>query len=218
MRRIVAFILTLFLLLVMYNASAGGDGDRKQKKYTKEEVTAIASSLLSAIHDYKYEQKNQCIAILRNKLGFELVKDVTHNVPKNCTVDSLVVGNDEMYRWAYFKSVDLEYLKDVEAMITLKIDQSDEVAESLARMLMQEGFDITSESNGTYVFKDTMGGYVIDNRFKVKTKSRIPSRYSYSIQVMENYLILDVKEVVSDYWVPSYYLIENNDRLLAEKF
>lgn len=217
MRRIVAFIFTLFLLLVMYS-SANAGGDPIQKKYTKEEVTTIATSLLNAIHDYKYEQRNQCIAALKDKLGFELVKDVTHNVPKNCTVDSLVVGNDQLFRWAYFKSVDLEYLKDVEALITLKIEQSDEVAEALAGMLKQDGLDMISKSNESYVFKDTLGGYVIDNRFKIETKSRIDSRYSYTIQVMEDYLILDVKEVVSDYWVPSYYLIEKDSRRLAEKF
>jgi len=134
MKRIVAFIFMLCVLLVMYS-SANASGDPIQKKYTKEEVTTIATSLLNAIHNYKYEQRAECITALRDELGFELVKDVTHNVPKNCTVDSLVVGNDQLFRWAYFKSVDLEYLKDVEAMITLKIDQSDEVADALAHML-----------------------------------------------------------------------------------
>jgi len=35
---------------------------------------------------------------------------------------------------------------------------------------------------------------------------------------MEDYLILDVKEVISDNWVPSYYLIDENSRRLADKF
>lgn len=124
------------------------NGKSAQYEKTKEEVLNIAISLHIAFYSYKNEERSACVSELTEKLSFELVKDVTHKVPKNCEVDSLIVGNDELQRWGYFKSVDLGYIKDVEIMIAMKTSQSHEIAGALADVLQSDGLTLISHRDG----------------------------------------------------------------------
>ncbi|MEQ9467975.1 MAG: hypothetical protein RLN88_11225 [Ekhidna sp.] len=200
MNRLAGLFFATFLISTFCSANTK-NGDVCTESTEDDSITILAKSLLSVLETYKNEQRDQCIFELTQNLGFELVKDVTHEVPKNCTVDSLVVGNDQLSRWAYFKTVDLEYLKDVEAVITLKTTESKELAKSLADILMREGFDLSQPTATLYEFKDQQGGHVIDSRFCVPTRSHIRTRYHYQIEVLDDYLIFDVREVLSDNWV-----------------
>lgn len=200
-----AVIIFNILFLASICSFAGTKTDPQAKNADKENerlAASMADALLTALTNYKNEHKSHCINKLEGELSFELLKDVTHDVPKDVTVDSLVFGNEQLSRWGYFKTIDLNYIKDVEALVTIKSSLSLMIAQHLANILQEDGLNLIERGSGTlYEFVDQQGGYVIDGRFRKPTESHIQSKYHYKIEVLDDYLILDIKEVVSNNWL-----------------
>lgn len=198
MKRIIAFVtLSILLLGLLMASSPEREADEKEKRSME-----TAHFIVEAYKDY-LQSKRQAIEVLTKDLKFDVSKSLAYHVQKNCSVDSLVITNDRLGRWGYLKSVDLAYLKDVEAVFTIKSDESQQLAQALKELFIADKRELIEHTTKEITFRDTKGGYVVDTRFKKPTKSKIATRYHYRISVMENYLILEMKEVVSPNYVDS---------------
>lgn len=144
---------------------------------------------------YKSSQLEACKGPIKS-MALETLKQVSHNLDKDCIADSLILGNNELHRWVIFKSIDLGYIRNVEMMLTWKAEQPSDIVSSLKQILLEEERVIFIEKPDQLVFKDTKGCVLIDDRYEKPTKTTILSLYTYDIRVLDGYLILSFKESI----------------------
>ena len=140
---------------------------------------------------------------ISQSLGLELTKQVSYRIPKNCMIDSIVMSNDADQRWITYKSTDIQYVKNIEVLFVMKSDQADMIASHLREILSQKGKHLVKDDLEETLFKDNTGCVLIDDRFQEVTKTEIFSLYDYHIKILDDYLMLDFKEVLPRKFEPS---------------
>ncbi len=140
---------------------------------------------------------------ISHSLGLELAKEVSYKIPKNCRVDSLVMANDTEQRWITYKSTDIQYVKNIEVLFVIKSDEAYLVAAQLRQILEDKGKHLVKDDHHETVFKDNTGCVLIDDRFQEVTKTELYSLYNYQIKVLDEYLMIDFKEVLPRKFEPS---------------
>ena len=207
MKRVLALAFLSILLINLLRASTLLISDEK-------EAAQIAYAIVQAYTDYSESKENLDHTWIKD-LDFEVVKSVVHHVPKNCEVDSLVIANEDLNRWAYFKSVDLKYLRNVEFLFVMKSKHSEHIFNELESFFSANDYEKVNHSTTEVEFKDSKGAYILDDRFQKPVKSKIRSRYNYKLSLLEDYVILDFKEVVSS----NYFEDEDSidEKLIAAK-
>ena len=140
---------------------------------------------------------------ISHSMGLELTKQVSYRIPKNCMIDSIVMSNDADQRWITYKSTDIQYVKNIEVLFVMKTDQADMIASHLRDILSQKGKHLVKDDLEETLFKDNTGCVLIDDRFQEVTKTEIFSLYDYHIKILDDYLMLDFKEVLPRKFEPS---------------
>ncbi|MEQ8882130.1 MAG: hypothetical protein RLO17_15395 [Cyclobacteriaceae bacterium] len=136
-------------------------------------------------------------------LGLELTKEVSYRIPKNCKIDSIVMANDADQMWITYKATDIQYVKNIEVLFVMKSNQADMIATHLRDILSQKGKHLAKDDLEETLFKDNTGCVLIDDRFQEVTKTEIFSLYNYHIKILDDYLMLEFKEVLPRKFEPS---------------
>lgn len=185
----------LFILISFTIAStsvyANGTGEPKSHQ--------IIDSIYDAFVEFKQNNQQATIAKLE-ALDFKVSKSSSTSIPKQAILDSLVLANNTKERWAYFRSLDLGYLKTIEAGFTLRHERSSELLIHLTRALQENGKTLahTSEnlSGASIVFKDAKEVWIEDDRFKISTYSKLSTLYTYTITQFDEYLDFQISETI----------------------
>ncbi|WP_462249701.1 hypothetical protein [Ekhidna sp.] len=174
----------------------------QEKLDQKKEVSAeeeIAAKIVDAFRSYKDKDIESCKTIMED-LSFVLTKEMKRPISGKSTIDSLIFENSEILRWAYYKTVDLDYLRNVEVMVALKHAKSDEIATILTKKLINQKTDVVTENTlfGQKKIEiiEAVGADVIDDRFVAKPVSNISSLYQYQIVSDGEYVFAILKETV----------------------
>ncbi|WP_425391495.1 hypothetical protein [Ekhidna sp.] len=192
-----ALLTFLFAITFSVQAFSKTDPDNNGNKHVYE-AQRIALKLHQVYNHYKNKDIEACKEGMQ-QLSFELTKNIEIKVQTNATVDSLVFENNEMLRWAYYKSVDLGYIRDVEATIAIKHPKSKLILEELAQLIKSKHSVTNREEESdweTIKLSDPIGADIIDDRFKIYTVTKIASLYTYEISANGDYLMLNMKESV----------------------
>ncbi len=188
------------LALLLFASSAFGASivtDPNIAENNLKKSQQIISTIYEAYESYKAKDNNNCIGKLVS-LNLTMSKSSTRKIQKNSTADSLVLLNNELERWAYFRSVDLGYLRNIEAGIIFKNENSELLLEQLSNELLRQGKKLKSINNDgdVYTFEDNAVVWIEDDRWKNKTYTKMTSLYTYTISVYDNYLDIQIEEVV----------------------
>lgn len=165
-----------------------------------ESGRAVAQQIFDAYEFYKEKDLNSCKEVME-QLSFQKTKEVVKQIESSCTLDSMIFENPDLGQWAYYKSVDLQYLRTLEAVIVVKHDQNLEIFEHLQYLLRLDGnveMATCQEYGKNAKFSDPIGAYVMDERFIGKPVTRIPSLYDHELSIQGDYLIVSFTEVVPD--------------------
>lgn len=205
MRTATSLFITLFLTIQLATAAK-----TDPEKSNEVSSTEVAQKLFKVFNSYKAKDVEACKAIM-SQLSFALTKEMVKSTSRSSTIDSLVFENADLMRWAYYKSVDLDYIRDVEAVIVLKHDNSAAIVDQLKALLRRSGAEVSSEENqGQYTVRliDSEGAEVIDDRFMQNSVSVVSSLYQYEISSDGEYVIIDLKEAVPKTVIETKYLAQ----------
>lgn len=179
-----------------------GDLDRLEKT-SVHNYDATIETLLNAYTDYKQNDLMSCSDKLE-RIGFSASKSSNAVIPKNIRIDTLIFEDEAASKWAFFRSVDLGYLKNVSGFVTLKCENADYFLETLVGKLGNSNIHMsiqTLESQRKVVLKDTRSFIVFDNRWEEKVSSKFPSFYTYTITVLDDYVDIEFEEIVPKEYV-----------------
>lgn len=188
---------SLFIFLSLISLAGNGDTERDHSNSQK-----LATDIYKAYQFYKDNDIEACKSLMEN-LNVKTVKTVIHKVSKSATVDSLVFENNEDMFWAYLKSVDLNYLRDIEAVFAIKADDAESLFEAFKELLRLDQKELLTETNNEIQYKNGQGGYVIDQRFKTPSKHFISTLYDFKLTKLDGYVIFELKETVPELFEPS---------------
>ncbi|QSE98822.1 hypothetical protein [Fulvivirga lutea] len=202
-------LLTSLLVILSSIAFAGNDGPENKPSDSQK----LATDIFHAYQLYKAKDYDKCKSLMQNQ-ELNIVKDVLHKVSMSTAVDSLIFENQEANFWAYLKSVDLNYLRDIEAVFAVQVEDTDGLLKAFSQLLKSDQKDLIKETSNEIHFKNSSGGYVVDQRFKNPSKSYISNLYEYKLIKLDGYVIFELKESVPALFEPSLEPTEN--QLLAD--
>ncbi|MEM6830563.1 MAG: hypothetical protein AAF551_08590, partial [Bacteroidota bacterium] len=134
------------LALLLFASSVFGasiDSDPNANAEELKKSHQIIHTIYDAYESYKAKDNNTCVNKLAS-LELSVTKSVTKDIPKNSTADSLVMVNNEKERWVYFRSVDLGYLRNIDAGIIFKYDENEQLLAQLSAQFVREGKQLKS--------------------------------------------------------------------------
>ncbi|WP_350109826.1 hypothetical protein, partial [Fulvivirga sp.] len=146
------------LLIILSNISFAGDGEPQSKQSHSQK---LATDIYQAFQFYKAKNYDKCRSLMQNQ-KLSVAKNVFHHVSKSTTVDSLIFKNEEGEFWAYLKSVDLNYLRDIEAVFAMQVEDTDGLLKAFGQVLKSDQKDLFAETSNEIHFKNSSGGYAVD--------------------------------------------------------
>ncbi|WP_370086955.1 hypothetical protein [Ekhidna sp.] len=201
-------LVTILLVLGITSSLFATDNVPTKRK----NIEGLAMKIIESFNYYKQRDENSCKALMK-QMGFSLSKEEVNDVPKTSLVASLVYDNSSDSKWAYYKMVDLDYIRDVEATISFKHSDSQLIFEALKELLSNtHHLEYEGDMMGmkTIKFVDHEGAVVIDDRFQQESASKEASLYQYQISTDGEYVFIDLKETV-----PRKVFVANEIELLA---
>ncbi len=142
--------------------------------------------------------------------GFETIAKGQLAVNGGIAVDSLVMYNEESLEYLSLRTVDLDYLKNIELMMTLA--SNGESWQHTINELMQdntldlESGDIEQEA----LFVDNRKILIEDARWRKPTYSQFERTKKYQLTKLDGYIDFHIKEIV-----PKQYEIVLEDQLVT---
>jgi len=193
-------ILPAILLFVI---GFSGISDTPGKKTTAEIQAKILAEQIYHTYSGFRTDNIEISKEISHSLGLELTKEVSYKIPKGCTIDSLVMSNNDEQKWITYKATDIQYVKNIEVLFVMKSDEAYTIASHLRQILSEKGKHLIKDDVEETLFKDNTGCVLIDDRFQEVTKTEIFSLYNYQIKILDDYLMLDFKEVLPRKFEPS---------------
>ncbi|MEQ8243250.1 hypothetical protein [Fulvivirga sp.] len=187
---------SLFIFLSLISLAGNGDTEREHPNSQK-----LATDIYMAYQFYKDKDIEACKSVMED-LNLKTVKSVIHKVSKSTAVDSLVFENNQDMFWAYLKSVDLNYLRDIEAVFAIRVEDAQGLLMAFSELLKADLKEIMTETTNEIHYKNSQGGYVIDTRFRTPSKSYISNLYDYKLILLDEYVIFEFKETVPEIFEP----------------
>lgn len=196
-KKIFALCLTLFVFIQAFASDVTKNpASDKEAQYMAQVIIELYTSCTQG----SIEDNKQAADLL----GLEISKKVQHLVQPNALVDSTIYENNQLQRWATMKRVDLQYLQSVEFMITIKYENAGLLAQEIRSILKNQGkMEKRSDDQNIIQFIDRDGAMIVDNRFVKNKISEIKQLYTYKIEVMEDYLMIDINEVFPEQVIQS---------------
>ena len=196
-KKIFALCLTLFVFIQAFASDVTKNpASDKEAQYMAQVIIELYTSCTQG----SIEDNKQAADLL----GLEISKKVQHLVQPNALVDSTIYENNQLQRWATMKRVDLQYLQSVEFMITIKYENAGLLAQEIRSILKNQGkMEKRSNDQNIIQFIDRDGAMIVDNRFVKNKISEIKQLYTYKIEVMEDYLMIDINEVFPEQVIQS---------------
>jgi len=142
--------------------------------------------------------------------GFETIAKGQLAVNGGIAVDSLVMYNEESLEYLSIRTVDLDYLKNIELMMTLA-GESESWQYTINELMQDNTLDLESgDIEQEALFVDNRKILIEDARWRKPTYSQFERTKKYQLTKLDGYIDFHIKEIV-----PQQYEIVLEDQLVT---
>lgn len=150
---------------------------------------------------YNYLKKNELPLFIETmeQHGFLLAQFTQEETSPGTRIDTLVFQNNDENHWAFFRIVDLEYIRVINGFILYESDQNTILPDGLFNIDQENSpavYKTNSQEQVTIEIRDHTETIVIDRRWKTPTETLFNSLYAYVITMENGFVHYQIEEVV----------------------
>lgn len=193
-------ILSSFSLLIMLSVMAV-EIDSTQFAITPSRSSGFSSNMMAAYSLLKVKNTNSFVHEMEFN-GFSLRKENQELVEGQALIDTLAFENVEEERWAFFRTVDLGYIRTINGFITFKDSDTESFIQELIASVNRGNVNITRSESGNevvVVISDQNKYVVVDRRWTEPTYTEFNSLFTYKVTTFaDGYIDISFEEVVPE--------------------